>query len=68
MLAPPQVHIGERAACRLLADCASIAGLAGPPRARARERLDGALGVPLASRLVSALAGDHRMRTRERVA
>ncbi|MBD0348651.1 MAG: hypothetical protein ICV59_05830 [Thermoleophilia bacterium] len=67
-LVAPDIYIGERAASRLLADCAALAWLQGPPGPTGRERLERALGGTLADRLVSALAGDHRMRVRELVA
>ncbi len=59
----PTVFLGEPATRRLMADCAHIDCLLGPIRPSARERLEGSLG-PMADRLVSALAGDHRMRER----
>ena len=64
-LLAPEIHIGERATSRLLADCAAVTWLQDSPGPTARERLDRALGGTLAERLVSALAGDHRMRVRE---
>jgi hypothetical protein len=64
----PDVHLGERAARRLLADCVTLSWLVDPPQSTARERLERAVGDPLARRLVSALAGDHRMRPHEIVA
>ena len=69
MLAPaPTVPLGERATRRLLADCDTISWLLDQPQVTARERLERAVGDPLARRLVRALAGDHRMRARERIA
>lgn len=69
MLAPaPTVPLGERAARRLLADCHTLSWLLDQPQVTARERLERAVGDPLARRLVSALTGDHRMRVREKVA
>jgi hypothetical protein len=60
----PTVHIGERAARRLLADCATLSWLVDPPQSTARERLERAVGDPLARRLIAALTGDHRMHAR----
>ena len=57
----PDVHLGERAARRLLADCNALSWLVDPPQSTAKERLERAVGDPLARRLISALAGDHRM-------
>ena len=69
MLAPaPTVPLGERAARRLLADCDTLSWLLDQPQVTARERLERAVGDPLARRLVGALTGDHRMRVRERLA
>lgn len=69
MLAPaPTVPLGERAARRLLADCHTLSWLLDQPQVTARERLERAVGDPLARRLVSALTGDHRMRVREKLA
>ena len=62
------VHLGERAARRLLADCVTLTWLVEPPPQSARERLERVVGDPLANRLVSALSGDHRMRGLERLA
>jgi hypothetical protein len=56
----PTVHLGERAARRLLADYATLSWLVDPPQSTARERLERAVGDPLARRLIAALAGDHR--------
>lgn len=67
-LAAPGIYIGERAASRLLADCAAVTWLQDPPGPSGRERLERALGGALTERLVSALTGDHRMRERELVA
>ena len=67
-LVAPAVHIGERAASRVLADCAALTWLQEQPGPTARDRLECALGGTLSERLVSALAGDHRMRVRELVA
>jgi len=61
----PDVHLGERAARRLLADCVTLSWLVDPPQSTAKERLERAVGDPLARRLVSALTGDHRMRPHE---
>ena len=61
----PDVHLGERAARRLLADCNALSWLVDPPQSTAKERLERAVGDPLARRLVSALTGDHRMRPHE---
>jgi hypothetical protein len=60
------MYLGERAARRLLADCVTISWLVDPPTPTARQRLERAVGDPLADRLVSALSGDHRMRGVER--
>jgi|1186.fasta_scaffold51820_3 hypothetical protein len=69
MLAPaPVLPLGERAARRLLADCNTLAWLLDQPQVTARERLERAVGDPLARRLVGALTGDHRMRSSERLA
>jgi hypothetical protein len=69
MLAPaPKVPLGERATRRLLADCLTLSWLLDQPQVTAKERLERAVGDPLARRLVSALTGDHRMRVREKVA
>jgi hypothetical protein len=62
------MHLGDRAARRLLADCVTITWLVTPPPRTARERLERVVGDPLADRLVSALSGDHRMRGLERLA
>jgi hypothetical protein len=62
------MHLGERAARRLLADCVTLTWLVEPPPASARQRLERVVGDPLANRLVSALSGDHRMRGLERLA
>ena len=67
-LAAPGIYIGERAASRLLADCAAVTWLQDPPGPSGRERLERALGGALTERLVYALTGDHRMRERELVA
>ena len=64
----PSLHLGECAAVRLLADFTTLAWLLDPPHPSARERLERAVGDPLAGRLVSALSGDHRMRGPERLA
>jgi hypothetical protein len=64
----PNVHLGERAARRLLADCVTLSWLVDPPQSTAKERLERVVGDPLARRLVSALSGDHRMRPHEIVA
>jgi hypothetical protein len=48
-----------RAVSRLLEHCARVTGLA-DARPEARERLEVALGFELSSRLLGALAGDHR--------
>ena len=65
MLAPaPSVHLGERALRRLLADCVTLDWPVDPPQSTAKERLERAVGDPLARRLIAALAGDHRMRVR----
>ena len=61
----PAVHLGERAARRLLADFDTLTWLVDPPQSTARERLERAVGDPLARRLIAALSGDHRMRVRE---
>jgi hypothetical protein len=64
MLAPaPTVFLGEHATRRLMADCAQLDCLLDAARPSARERLERSLG-PMATWLVSALAGDHRMRER----
>ncbi len=62
--APTTLFIGERAARRLIADCAQLESLLDPARPAARERLNRAMGGQLATRLVAALSGDHRMRER----
>jgi hypothetical protein len=59
----PPVFLGAHATRRLIADCAQIDCLLDSGRPSAQERLERSLG-PMASRLVSALAGDHRMRER----
>jgi hypothetical protein len=59
---------GERALRRLLADCDALSSDRDQPQVPVRERLEHAVGDPLAQRLVNALTGDHRMRVRERVA
>ena len=64
----PTQSLGERAARRLLADCHTLSWLLDQPQVTARERLERAVGDPLARRLVTALSGDHRMRVRERPA
>lgn len=64
-LVAPGIYIGERAASRLLADCAAVSWLQDPPGPSGRERLERTLGGTLAQRLVSSLSGDHRMRVRE---
>ena len=64
-LVAPGIHIGERAASRLLADCAAVSWLQDPPGPTGRQRLERVLGGTLTQRLVSGLAGDHRMRGHE---
>jgi hypothetical protein len=66
--ASSSMHLGERAARRLLADCVTLTWLVEPPPPSARQRLERVVGDPLANRLVSALSGDHRMRGLERLA
>jgi hypothetical protein len=58
---PPQIE--GKAASRLLDHYTRIAGLS-EARPLARERLEADLGGDLATRLVGALAGDHRMPAR----
>ena len=57
--APPT----DGAITRLLDHCARLSSIS-RPRPRGRERLEAAVGGELAQRLVSALAGDHRIPAR----
>jgi hypothetical protein len=64
MNAPYADQLGGTATQLLVRDCLETESAADEGRVPAHERLEQSLGGQLTERLLCALSGDHRMRTR----